>query len=253
MYTPVTGTLCFWGKVMPAHLFRVGLIVPSSNTVMEPDFHRNLGSTVVISTTRIFLEQVTREAELRMLQEDLPRSVQLIKTVGPDVIVFGCTSASSLGGLSRDAEIAHSIEQETRAKVITVLGSVLAQLSMNRPQKVALFTPYQEELTRSVAECLAEGGYRVVKAAGMGILNNREIGEVTPGEIVNFVESHMAGVDTDCLFLSCTNWQAIGAIEPLQAKFGVRVISSNQAAIDAVRQMVAGTEAQTERGPLARS
>ena len=33
---------------------RIGLIVPSSNTVMEPDFHRQIGRTAIVSTTRIF-------------------------------------------------------------------------------------------------------------------------------------------------------------------------------------------------------
>ena len=31
---------------MPSNYFRVGLIVPSSNTVMEPDFHRELGAAL---------------------------------------------------------------------------------------------------------------------------------------------------------------------------------------------------------------
>src|SRR5271163_3185228 len=39
---------------------RIGLIVPSSNTVMEPDFHQQIGRTAIVSTTRIFLEEVTR-------------------------------------------------------------------------------------------------------------------------------------------------------------------------------------------------
>jgi maleate cis-trans isomerase len=36
-----------------AQSLRVGLIVPSSNTVMEPDFHRHLGPECIVSTTRI--------------------------------------------------------------------------------------------------------------------------------------------------------------------------------------------------------
>ena len=72
---------------------RIGLIVPSSNTVMEPDFHRHLGQTAIVSTRRIFLETVTREAETRMLEEDLPKAAELIRTTAPDVVVFGCTSA----------------------------------------------------------------------------------------------------------------------------------------------------------------
>jgi maleate cis-trans isomerase len=51
----------------------------------------------------------------------------------------------------------------------------------------------------------------------MGILANREIGRVAPGENVEFVEERMSGAVADCIFLSCTNWQAIAAIEPISA------------------------------------
>jgi maleate isomerase len=214
------------------------LIVPSSNTVMEPDLHRQLGETCVISTSRIFLEEVTREAESRMLEEELPRSMRLIKTTEPHVVIFGCTSAGSLGGTDRDAGIATQIERETGGKAVTVVGSVMNQLRLIGGRNVAVFTPYKEDLTRSVAECVNEGGYELVKVAGMGIRENRDIGKVTPREIVRFVESHMTGVEADCIFLSCTNWQAIDAIEPLRARFGICTISSNQATIEAVRALV---------------
>ena len=70
---------------MPTQPMRVGLIVPSSNTVMEPDFHRHLGQIALVSTARIFLTDVTREAEMRMLEEDLPRAVEQLRTTGPEV------------------------------------------------------------------------------------------------------------------------------------------------------------------------
>lgn len=74
-------------------LLNVALIVPSSNTVMEPDFHRHLGCECVVGTTRIFLEEVTREAEVRMLADGLPKAVELVRTAQPDVVVFGCTGS----------------------------------------------------------------------------------------------------------------------------------------------------------------
>lgn len=57
---------------MPSNYFSVGLIVLSSNTVMEPDFHRELGAGSAISTARIYLEQVTRDAEKSMIEDHLP-------------------------------------------------------------------------------------------------------------------------------------------------------------------------------------
>jgi maleate isomerase len=221
---------------MPSNHFRAGLIVPSSNTVMEPDFHRQLGGGCAISTSRVYLEQVTREAEQAMIDDDLPKALRLIKTTDPHVIVFGCTSAGSLGGLQSDAGIARRIEELTGVRALTVVGSVVAQLNAIRPRKVALFTPYQEELTRTVAECVVQAGYELGTVAGMGILSNREIGQVAPDEIVEFVASRMAGASVDCIFLSCTNWQAIDAIAAVKARFSLPVITSNQATIEAVRQ-----------------
>jgi maleate isomerase len=231
---------------MDGNSLRVGLIVPSSNTVMEPDCHRYLGKICIISTCRIFLQSVTREAETRMLREDLPRSLRLIKTTAPHVTVFGCTSAGSLGGTSHDAQIARIIEQETGSRALTVVGSVLSRLRRFQACKVAVLTPYQEDLTGSVARCITENGFAVTKTAGMGILENREIGKVAPGEIISFVEANMAGTEADCVFLSCTNWRAIDVVGVLEERLGRRVISSNQAVVEDVRDIAAEGTASTE-------
>ena len=205
---------------------------------MEPDFHRQLGRTCAISTTRIFLENVTREAELRMLADELPRAIQLIKTTAPDVVVFGCTSAGALGTLDHDAGIARQIETGTGAKTITVLAAVLAQLRAIAPKKLALFTPYIEDLTQSIASSLAQAGFPPMKAAGMGIQANLEIGRVAPDEIIRFVESEIEASAPDCVFLSCTNWRAVETIERLQEKLGTLILSSNQAAINTIKNQL---------------
>ena len=217
---------------------RIGLIVPSSNTVMEPDFHRHLAPKGLVSTARIFLEDVTREAELRMLKEDLPRAAELIRTTAPDVVVFGCTSAGSLGTSSHDEGIRNMLAKATGAKAVTVLEAVFEKLRSLQPRKLAVFTPYVEDLTASVARSLSEAGFPPIHAAGMGIQPNLDIGRVTPAEIVSFVSKQINGLAPDCIFLSCTNWQAIQAIPALEAQTGVPVISSNQAAINFVTSLM---------------
>jgi maleate isomerase len=86
---------------------------------------------------------------------------------------------------------------------------------------------------------LAEAGFPPLKAVGMGIRANLEIGSITPPEIVKFVESQIGGCAPDCVFLSCTNWRAIEAIDLLQRILGIPVVSSNKAAIDMIRQAAA--------------
>ena len=206
---------------------------------MEPDFHRHLGRDCVISTTRIFLEDVNREAELQMLERDLTKAIELIGSTAPDVVVFGCTSAGALGTLAHDDAIGARIAEGTSARAVTVLRAVLTGLQAIAPRKVALFTPYIEDLTNRVASSLADAGFPPVKSAGMGITSNLEIGGVTPREIVSFVESHMDGCAPDCVVLSCTNWRAVEAIKTLQRKLGIPIVSSNQAAIDMFRQPAA--------------
>jgi maleate isomerase len=242
---------------MPTNYFKVGLVVPSSNTVMEPDFHRQLGAACAISTARIYLELVTRDAEEAMIADDLPKALRLIKTTDPHVIVFGCTSAGSLGGLDSDAAIARRIEEATGVPGVTVVGSVVEQLHAIGPRRVAVFTPYMDDLTRSVSQCVVDAGYELVKTAGMGILHNRDIGRVAPAEIVEFVEREFAGVDADCIFLSCTNWQAIDAIAVLRQRLSVPVLSSNQATIEAVRarsaNFLAGVRSAADNRPQPQS
>ena len=213
----------------------VALIVPASNTVMEPDFHRHADATWTISTWRIFLEAVTRDAEIRMMREELAETLRRIQTTAPDLVVFGCTSAGSIGGLAHDRELTERIERETGAKGVTVVGAMIRQLKSSRPETVAVFTPYRDELTRSVADCIAEAGYDVVTAKGMEIGDNREIGRITPVEIADFVRSNMQGIEADCVFLSCTNWRAIEAIKPLEQDLGLPVISSNQVTLESMR------------------
>lgn len=225
---------------------RIGLIAPSSNTVMEDDLHRHLGESCTICTDRVYLEQVSRVAEEFMITEELPRALRLIKTTDPDAIMFGCTSAGSLCGLEQDASITRMIEEQTATEAVTVVGSIVRQLKLIRPQGIAVFTPYEDDLTRSVARCVSDAGYRVVRAAGMGILSNLDIGRVTPREILQFVASQMHGVNADCILLSCTNWQAIDAIDCVSAHCGLPVISSNQATIEKVRKLL--SNCQPKRG-----
>jgi maleate isomerase len=218
--------------------FGIGLIVPSSNTVMEGDFHRHFQRPATVSTTRIFLEDVTPEGEVKMNRDELPPSLRLIKTVAPDVVVFGCTSAGSLGGIDYDAALGRTLSETTGASGVTVVASVVAELQSLKPQNVAVFTPYCDDLTRSVAGCIEEAGFRLAKTAGMGIVSNREIGRVTPEEIVQFAGDQFRGVDADCVFLSCTNWRAMEALEALRRLLGVPIVTSNQACVDRVAAMM---------------
>jgi maleate cis-trans isomerase len=89
------------------------------------------------------------------------------------------------------SESAKPSHKATGATGVTVLGAVLTQLRAIGPRKVAVFTPYVEDLTNAIASSLAEAGYPPLTAEGMRIRANLEIGAVPPSEIVGFVESRV--------------------------------------------------------------
>jgi maleate isomerase len=194
----------------------------------------------------MFLELSTREEETKMVRDELPLALPRIKPVAPDAVVFGCTSAGSLGGIEHDLAIGRSITETLGVPAVTVVDSVLTQLRQLRARRVAVFTPYVEDLTQSVADCITQAGFEVVKAAGMDILVARAIGWVTPDEILTFVQREFRGVEADCIFLSCTNWRGVEAIPKVRKALGLPVVSSNQACIDRVQQLLEGRPAGFE-------
>ena len=151
-------------------------------------------------------------------------------------MVFGCTSAGALGGLEHDARLKDRIEEAVGAQVVTVVGSMVSELAAASAARVAVFTPYAEDLTHSVAACVEAAGYDVVQATGAGILDNRQIGAMAPQAIVDFVSEHLR--DADALFLSCTNWRAIEAIDSLSERLRLPVLSSNQGTLAGVQRLI---------------
>jgi maleate isomerase len=218
---------------------RVGLIIPSSNTTLEVDFYRSFKRDVTIHTTRMYLEVVTRANERRMIKEDLPQAVDLLKTACPDLIVFGCTSGGALGGLRHDQKIASEIEKRANVKCITVLSSVIDLLKRMGCRRIGVMTPYITQVNEDIRTSLLEAGFRVSFIRGMEIVKNAEVGRITPQEICRFARAALPPSRTaEVLFFSCTNWRAFEARPRLKRLFGLPIVTSSQAAIEAVKNFI---------------
>jgi maleate cis-trans isomerase len=112
---------------------RIGLLLPSSNTVMEPDLYRSLpAGKATLHTARMYLSETTAAAERAMVGEYLERAVADLATVEPDLVVFGCTSAGALLGADGERALVARIEAATGAAVLTVVDAVQAALRARR-------------------------------------------------------------------------------------------------------------------------
>ena len=213
---------------------RVGLIVPSSNTVAEVDFYRRLPDTATLHTARMHLEQVTPEAETTMLDEHLPRAVADIATTRPDVVVFACTSAGALRGNAAEEELTAAISERTGAPTISVAAAVRSAIESRAPRRIGVITPYVTSLNDKIRASLEEDGLDVAEIYGIGIVDNHEIGAVAPERIVRFACECFEPGSIDLLFVSCTNFRAVEARARIEELLGVPVVTSNHAALEAV-------------------
>ena len=216
---------------------RVGLLVPSSNTVVEADFYRSFPASATIHTARMLLETTTVEAEEVMLDEHTFPAAHLLATAKPDVVVFACTTAGALRGNSYDSELCSRITEVTGVPTVSVIRSVQRVLGESAGSSVAVLTPYVDELNQRIQASLEDDGFNVTAMHGMGITTNFDISQVEPSAIVEFARQCFgSGPPADSLFVSCTNFQAVAARPMLQELYGIPVVTSNQAALEVVRR-----------------
>jgi maleate isomerase len=213
---------------------RVGLIVPSSNTVMEVDFYRRLPADTTLHTARMYLVETTPEGEEVMLDEHLPGAIRDLASARPDVVVFGCTSAGALRGNAYEAEIIERIAAETGAEAVSVAASVREAIRRRGARRVGVVTPYVESLNEKIRESLEADGIEVAAVHGLGIDENVEIAAVEPPAIAALAAERFGDGGIDLLFASCTNFRALDAVEEIERTLGVPAMTSNLAALEAV-------------------
>jgi maleate isomerase len=222
---------------MSARPARVGLMIPSSNTMMEVDFARDLPPGTALHTARMFMEDTTPAGENRMLDEFALPAARDLGTARPDVVVFGCTSAGALRGNDYDAELCERISELTGAPVVSTIRSVREAIEESGAASIGVITPYVDELNDRIRASIEADGIQVAGITGLGITDNFAIAEVGHDEIVAFAERALgllaAGGVIDLAFASCTNFGAMAARPAIAGRLGLPVVTSNQAVLAA--------------------
>ena len=213
---------------------RVGLIVPSSNTVAEVDFYRTLPDSATLHTARMYLKQATPDAESEMLDRHLPGALTDLATACPEIVVFACTSAGTLRGNAYEKQLIARIGARTSAETVSVAAAVRRAIASREARRIGVITPYVESLNRKIRASLEEDRLEVAGIHGMGIAENLEIGAVQPDRIAAFACDRFERGEIDLLFVSCTNFRALEAREKLVQALQIPVVTSNHAALEAV-------------------
>ena len=216
-------------------LTKVGLILPSVNCIIEPEFYAVAPRGVSFHSTRVLLTETTPEALIRM-EEDLDQAARLIETINPHAVVYACTSGSFVKGLGWDRLIVDKLQSIAGCPAITTSTAMVEALRALGIRKVALATPYLDVVNEREVEFLQKSGFEVVRCRGLG-LSGRTIREQPPEKVYELAKSVDVS-EADGLFISCTDFRAIEVIDLLETELRKPVLSSNQVTLWALLKIL---------------
>jgi maleate isomerase len=233
---------------------KVGLIYMSSSEVMEPEFYAMSPEGVCTLTTRIDLPKMTPQGIKDMLSsKQLEECTQLLAHARCDVILFGGTSCSFLGGPEWEKTLLKRMK--TMAGGITVINtsqsSVEALRAVNA-KRIVIATPYIDEINEPAVDYFTKQGFDVLECKGLGYDDDHEIAAL-PLEVVYRLVRETDVSEANVVFISCTNLKTAPIIETLETDLKKPVISAIQASlwyalkVMGINDFVSGTGSLFER------
>ena len=214
----------------------IALAIPHTDRTLEMDF-QTLSAGLVIHTHRMWLEDVSGEAERLMVSEEFPKALKSLQDAGPySCAVFGCTSASVAQGRKGMERIEAEMSRVLSCPAISAFGTVLRQIERMQAKTIAVLTPYIDEVNQFFQEAMEQFDVEVSFINGMGLLRDQEIAAVQPEEILAFAQREKACIPStaELCFFSCTNFRAAEICKELSQVLGMPVITTNQCIIDHV-------------------
>ncbi len=210
---------------------RIGIVVPSVNTVMEPWAQKVVPEGVSVFASRMFIPPATTpEAFIEMDRNEGKAAIRQLSSVFPDAIAYGCTASSIVQGLAYDAHLRAEIEHDYRTPSTTAAHAILTACKALGVETVSIVSPYTKEVDDAEHRYFADAGLRVVGGACLGISDGFALAEPTADELFDL---GARGFDprADGLIMTCLNTRSHTVIDRLEQKLGKPVITSTQATL----------------------
>lgn len=221
-------------------IYRIGQIVPSSNTTMETEIPAILRAREAVEaerftfhSSRMRMQHVTKE-ELAKMDADSDRCALELADARVDVLGYACLVAiMSMGlGYHKKSEArlhGRTVEAGGPAPVVTSAGALVDGLKAIGARKVAILTPYMKPLTQLVVDYIEHEGIEVLDSISLEVSNNLEVGLLNPlAPIEHTKKLNTANVDA-IVASACVQMPSLGSVQPIEDRAGMPVLSSSVA------------------------
>lgn len=226
--------------------FRIGQIVPSSNTTMETEIpamlrarEQVLPERFTFHSSRMRMHRVVKE-ELEAMNAEGLRCAAELADARVNVMSTACLVAIMAMGPGYHRQVEEDLRRVARenhcdAAVMTSAGALVAGLKTLGARKIALMAPYMKPLTQAVVEYIEHEGIEVLDALSFEMPDNLEVGRRDPMQLLDDVK-RLNTANADVVVLSaCVQMPSLPAIQIAQDRLGLPVTST---AVSTVRQML---------------
>ena len=212
----------------PAERVRIGLITPSSNSVVEPItsaiVSRLTNVTAHFSRFRVTEISLDAEASAQFSQDRLLDASRLLADAKVNVIAWSGTSASWLG-FDTDRALCRRITEVTSVPATTATLALIDALVANRTRRIGLVTPYTADVQARIKRNFSEAGFECVADRCLGISDNFSFAQTSEAEIDRMV-SEAASQGPDAVIIVCTNLPSAHRVEALERSTGSLILDS---------------------------
>ncbi|MBK7531980.1 Asp/Glu racemase [Piscinibacter sp.] len=217
--------------------YRIGQIVPSSNTTMETEIPAMLLARQQIRperftfhSSRMRMRTVERE-ELASMDCESDRCALELSDANIDVLGYACLVAIMAKGKGYHRESERRLRacaagNGAAAPVITSAGALVDALGIMEARRVVVVTPYTKPLTQLVIDYIENEGYSVVDHRALEIQDNLQVGRHDPSRLPGIV-SQLRYSNADAIVLSaCVQMPSLPVIAEVEAMTGKPVLTA---------------------------
>jgi maleate isomerase len=216
------------GGIIMAKTKKIGILTPSSNTIMEPVCSKMLANIPDVSchfsrfkVTNLSLEQ---DSLNQFHYEPILRAAELLADAQVDIIAWGGTSGGWLG-LDVDRELCSRITKHTGIPAITSMSAQLDSFSENALKSCHLITPYIRPINDLIVKQYKLNGIETVNVLGCGEMDNIMIGQISKELIESMVQS-VSLAEAEGISIVCTNFPAIHSIDYFEKRYNLTIYDS---------------------------
>lgn len=243
--------------------YRIGLIVPSSNTTMETEIPAMLlrrqqampEDRFTFHGSRMRMKHVTPD-ELKAMDVESLRCAVELADARVDALAYACLVAimAQGPGYHRQSQAAiGKLAAETAGNpipVITSAGALVQALKHLGARKVSIITPYMKPLTKLVADYIEAEGIEVKDSLSLEVSDNLAVGRLPQDRLPDYAKQvDSAGVDA-LVLSACVQMPSLNAIPIVQQQFDMPVVSAAVATVWQILNQLKLTPVAPEAGRL---